>query len=224
MRLNYWGFQKKMLGLQTDMQKYQRQNFSEEDPLIALVMAAKQGNREAFEQLFDLFQKKVFRMVYYRTRSHQDAEDLTQEIFIKVYKKLSGLKNTSRFRPWLFSMVINRVRDFHRKNRILKFFSISPVEDDGLADPGAANCDCQVPVQNLMKQDFWRQVAKFLDILSKMEREIFLLRFFDQFTITEISQFLEKSESTVKTHLYRALVKFKKASSILQQLREQDRE
>ena len=70
-------------------------------------------------------------------------------------------------------------------------------------------------VDELLKQDFWKQIGLILDKLSRMEREVFLLRFLDLLSISEISIVLKKNESTVKTHLYRALVKFRQNDSIL---------
>jgi RNA polymerase sigma-70 factor (ECF subfamily) len=210
--------------LQPDIEKPQEQDTGKDTQLAPLVAKARQGNTKAFEQLFDRFQKEIYRMVYYRTRSRQDAEDLTQEIFFRAYKNISGLKAAGRFRTWLFSIAFNRIRDFYRKKRFQTFFSLSDPDEDALPAYGSLNPENPVPVQNLIKQDFWKQVEKFLGHLSKMETEVFLLRFMDQLMITEISQVLKIRESTVKTHLYRALAKFKKTPAILQHLQEEIRE
>jgi RNA polymerase sigma-70 factor (ECF subfamily) len=211
-----------MIMLQPDLKKPQKHDTSRDNQLVLLVVKAQQGNGKAFEQLFDRFQKEVYRMVYYRTRSQQDAEDL--KIFIRAYKKISSLKEAGRFRAWLFSIAYNRIRDFYRKKRIQNFFSLSDLEEDALAGYSSHDRENPAPIQNLIKQDFWKQVEKFLERLSKMEREVFLLRFLDQLMIAEISRVLKQSESTVKTHLYRALIKFKKASSIIEHLQEAARE
>jgi RNA polymerase sigma-70 factor (ECF subfamily) len=75
-------------------------------------------------------------------------------------------------------------------------------------------------LDNLMAKDFWKKVELFLNELSRMEREVFSLRFMDHLSIKEISQTLGKSESTVKTHLYRSISKFKAESSRHQLLQE----
>jgi RNA polymerase sigma-70 factor (ECF subfamily) len=210
--------------LQVDIEKSQHQDATRDTQLTQLVVKAQQGNVKAFEQLFDRFQKQVYRMVFYRTRSQQDAEDLTQEIFIRAYKKISSLKEVDRFRTWLFSIAYNRIRDFYRKKRIQHFFSLSDLDEDALERYSSQDRENPGPIQNLIKQDFWKQVEKFLGRLSKMEKEVFLLRFLDQLMIAEISRILKQSESSVKTHLYRALVKFKKATSIIEHLQEEIRE
>ena len=66
-----------------------------------------------------------------------------------------------------------------------------------------------VAEDSLAQKDFWRQIGRLLAGLSAMEKEVFLLRFFDQLTLKEMSATLHKSESTIKTHLYRALRKLK---------------
>jgi RNA polymerase sigma-70 factor (ECF subfamily) len=188
--------------------------------LTTLVKKARGGNKTAFEQLVDLFQEDIFRMVYYRIRSAMDAEDLTQEIFIQAFRNLSRLNKVERFRSWLFTIAINRVRDFSRRRRFPGLFGAFTYGDKE-TQPDVETMDNPEALDNLIRQDFWKQVGLFLDNLSRMEREVFLLRFMDHLNIKEISLALKKSESTVKTHLYRAIQKFKKESSIKNLLQEE---
>ncbi len=184
------------------------------DAAIAdMVAKAIAGNQQATEQLADLYYHAVFRMVYYRTRSKADAEDLTQEIFMKMVKYLPRLKDRKRFRPWLFRIALNKVRDFHRKKQFLIFFGGNP---DNTPAEAADNPQCQTgtPADMLMQKEFWRQFRQLGDSLPRQEREVFLLRFADQHKIKEIAQVLKKSESTVKTHLYRALKKFRQNNEL----------
>lgn len=175
------------------------------DPLSLLVEQAKAGNRSAFAQLADRFQEDIFRMVYYRVRSRTDAEDITQDVFLKVFQKISGIKETAKFRGWLFSITLNRIRDFQRKKR---FRSLFKAEDENIESHAPEQTD-QDQLDHVLRKDFWRQVGLILDKLSKMEKEVFLMRFFDHLSLNEIAGVLKKNESTVKTHLYRALAKFK---------------
>ena len=189
-------------------------------PWTPLVKRAKAGSRSAFAELMDLFQDDIFKMVFYRTRTQMDAEDITQEVFMQAFRKLSGLKKVERFKSWLFSIAINRVRDFSRKKRFRALFKMSHGTDQLKTAESQIN-DNPEPINELMRQDFWKQIGLILDKLPRMEKEVFLLRFLDLLSIREISSVLKKSESTVKTHLYRALVKFRKNSSTLQLLKEE---
>jgi len=176
------------------------------------------GNQRATEQLADLYYQTVFRMVYYRTRSKSDAEDLTQEIFMQMVKYVPRLKDKNRFRPWLFRIALNKVRDFYRKRQLLTFFgSHSDIPQAEEAD----NTQGQIgtPADALIQKEFWQQFRQLGDSLPRQEREVFLLRFADNLKIKEIARILKKSESTVKTHLYRALKKFRQNSELRNMLK-----
>jgi RNA polymerase sigma-70 factor (ECF subfamily) len=186
----------------------------------SLVERAGGGEGEAFDQLVDMFQGDIFRMVYYRTRSQMDAEDITQDVFVQAYKNISRLNSPEQFRSWLFSIAVNRVRDFHRKNKFRGLFGLYTEGEEERESPAGRNDDDDA-LDTMTKKDFWKQVEGLLDKLSKMEREVFMLRFMDDLGIKEIAGVLKKQESTVKTHLYRALEKFRREPSMRQLLREE---
>jgi RNA polymerase sigma-70 factor (ECF subfamily) len=199
--------------------KSDKQNVTDRSEIELLVYKARTGNRFAFNQLINIFQDDIFKMVFYRTRSHMDAEDLTQDIFFQAFKNLSKLKSIEKFKSWLFSIAINRIRDFYRKKRFRDMFS-SDVKTEEEMKIREENIDPSDPLDDILKKDFWGKVEFILKKLPTMEREVFALRFMDSLNINEISGVLGKSESTIKTHLYRALGKFKKESSLLQQFKE----
>jgi len=173
-----------------------------------LVSRAQDGDANAFGQLVRLHQDDVFRMVYYRIRSKTDSEDITQDAFLKAFRSIGKLKHPERFRSWLSRITLNCLRDHLKKERLLRLYrtaiggtaetGIETVPDKGLS-----------PEQSALAQEFWRKTGAALGTLSRMEREVFILRFFDRHGLREISEVLGRSESTVKTHLYRAVRKMK---------------
>ena len=170
-------------------------------------------------QLAGQFHEDVFRMVYYRMRSRVDAEDITQDVFLKAFQKISSIKDPAKFRGWIFSITLNRIRDFQRKKR---FRSLFKMEDENIESHPVEETDRDQPdaLEQVMRKDFWRRIGLILKKLPNMEREVFLLRFFDHLSIKEIAGVLKKNESTIKTHLYRALAKFKKEPAVRQLLTE----
>jgi len=181
--------------------------------LSALVERAREGEREAFEKLIELHQAEIFRLVFFRTRSKIDSEDLTQDIFMSAFKYLPQLKDSDRFRPWLYRIALNRVHDFHRRNRFLAFLGMTEhKEQTDIADvephhnPGA--------LDTVIRKEFWSRVRQLSNRFSRMEKEVFFLRFVDDLSLKEIAQALGRSESAVKTHLYRAIRKFKEDSAL----------
>jgi len=183
--------------------------------IFSLVQKAREGNNNAFNQLIDLYHKEIFRMVYYRVRSQADAEDLTQDIFLQAFKNISGLKTIEYFKSWLYRIAINRVRDYYRKKRFSSLIGIfsenEEIDENDLASSASSDSD---PLQNIIRNDFWSKFEIAVKCLSRMEKEIFMLRFFDYLGIKEISAAISKNESTVKTHLYRALEKLKKNAAL----------
>lgn len=173
-----------------------------------LAVDAQNGNRFAFQQLVTLLEPRIFRMIFYRTRSRQDAEDICQDVFLKAYRSLKKLKQPERFESWLFRIAVNRVNDYHRRNKFRALFSALDDRDrEDYSEPPTAGSNSAV--EAVVRKEFWERVQAMLQQLSKMEQEVFLLRFMDDLGIKEIADILRKSESTVKTHLYRALGKFK---------------
>ncbi|MBU4002676.1 MAG: RNA polymerase sigma factor, partial [Proteobacteria bacterium] len=130
----------------------------------------------------------------------------------------SQLKEPEKFKSWLYSIAVNRVRDYYRKNKIrswIGFFSENGERNpEDIQNLIAARDD---PLEDVLKKDFWNHLEMAMASLSKMEKDVFLLRFLDHLGLKEIAQTLSRSESTIKTHLYRALVKMQ-SSALLKKL------
>jgi len=190
-------------GQQSGLKKNRDQKVS------GLVDGARSGDRTCMDELIGFFHKEIFRMAYYRTGSRMDAEDLTQEIFFKMSEAIGKLDDTARYRQWLYRIAVNRIKDFYRKKKLLSFFAdtggVKEMEPIG-ASPN--------PVNQMMEKEFWQHFHGLTRKMSRMEREVFTLRYLDQLGIREIAGTLKKSESTVKTHLYRGLEKFKRSPGL----------
>ncbi len=167
----------------------------------------------AFGALADRFSGRMFRMLYARTRSRMDAEDLTQEVFIRAMENLHRLRDPDRFAPWLFSIAVNLHRDHWRRKKAAEVFSLAWKRKRPEADPPEAE-------ENVASAQFWTRVHAFSGRLSSTEREVFFLRFVDDLSIREMAEVLKKSESAVKTHLYRALSKFRAENGLRDWLKE----
>jgi len=175
------------------------------------VEQARSGDPSAFHRLVDLFQPEIYRMLYYRTRSQADAEDLTQDVFLRAYKSIKLLESPKVFKSWLYRIAVNRVRDHYRRQRVKALVGMSSMDEDDFQEPEEMAVAPEA-VAHVDRKEFWRRVRAMAKVLSRMEREVFFLRFFDQLSIKEMAATLKKNESTIKTHLYRALRKVKETS------------
>lgn len=181
-----------------------------------MVEKARTGDRLAFHRLVDQFQPEIYRMIYYRTRSKMDAEDLTQDVFLQAFKHITRLASPEVFRSWLYRIAVNRVKDFYRRKQFRSLFGFTSTDDEGFHESEETTVAPEVE-GGMARKEFWHLVERMLDRLSRMEREVFMLRFIDQLSINEISTALQKNESTIKTHLYRALNKIKEMAGDLEE-------
>jgi len=186
---------------------------------VDLVEKARKGDRTAFHRLVDQFQPEIYRMIFYRTHSRMDAEDLTQDVMLKAFRNITRLKSPEVFRSWLYRIAVNRVKDYYRRKKFRSLFGFVSMDQEGFHETDELAMAPEAE-GGISKKDFWQQIGRMLSRLSAVEKEVFLLRFFDQLTIKEMSAALHKSESTIKTHLYRALRKFRAVAGQFDGLRE----
>ena len=205
-----------MVAKRTDADK---QSEGVDFPTVEMVEKAQAGDQTAFHRLVDQFQPEIYRMIYYRTNSQMDAEDLTQDVMLKAYKNIGKLKSPEVFRSWLYRIAVNRVKDYYRKKQFSSLFGFVSMDEEVFHETAEMAVEAEAE-SGISKKDFWRQIGEMLTSLSTMEKEVFLLRFFDQLTIKEMSAALNKNESTIKTHLYRALRKVKELAGDLDGLLE----
>lgn len=170
-----------------------------EDPPMEkkLVKKAQKGDKKAFSQLYDLYLSEIYRFCFYKTGNHQQAEDLTQEIFLKVLKSLNGFKGKSSFKNWLYGIAKHVIIDFYRNNYKLKTVSLNEwnwvqylvvdEEDGSSGDIKAA------------------KVKKILASLKDNYRKVLELRFLKGYSIKEVAKELGFTESNVKIIQYRAI-------------------
>ncbi|MFW5791368.1 MAG: RNA polymerase sigma factor [Desulfohalobiaceae bacterium] len=185
--------------------------------LQSWVRRARSGERSAFERLVEWYQERVYRLVYYRIRSRADAQELTQDVFLKAYKNLPRLKEDGKFKSWLFSIAVNRARDHLRRKKLVMLFSDTRTDEERIEDINPSQRS-QGAAQQLARKQFWAQVERLSRQLSRREKEVFMLRFMDELGIREIAEVIGQSESTVKTHLYRAIRKYQKDGSLKEYL------
>jgi len=186
--------------------------------IAQLVEEARRGGRLGFQELVNMFQEDIYRLAYYRTFSRLDAEDLTQDVFEQVYRKIDTLQDPQRFRAWLYTIAVNRCNDFLRKRRYLALLHRDAEQELDTMESGKESGHNYN--DRIEKKRFWQQVKAMLQKLSATERQVFTLRFMDHRNIKEIANILGKNESTIKTHLYRALNKVRGNAEFFKDYRE----
>ena len=165
------------------------------------VESALAGDRACFEELITIYQEKIFRLVYYRTGTRMDAEDLTQDIFMKAFKNIGDFEEKSSFSSWLFSITMNvsldaRKSKVRRRKYLLSKKSVCNVKQETSEPNEKSGID-----DNLLEGIY---------SLSDHQQAALVLRYFHNSSIRELADVLDCTESTVRNHLHRALQKLEK--------------
>ncbi len=163
-----------------------------------LVQRCLDGNQKAFEVLVDRYQKPVFNLAYRFTSDKEDAEDITQSVFVKAFEKLSTFDPKFRFFSWIYKIAVNESINF--LNRQKKFDSF----DDDLHSRHRES------EEGFQDHEMTASIDMALLDLKPEYRIVVILNHFQELSYREISQILEIGENTVKSRLFSARKKLKR--------------
>ncbi len=170
----------------------------------SIVESCLNGNREAYALLVKKYEKSVFNIVYRLIGTTEEARDITQETFIRVYKSLRQVKPEFKFSNWLFKIATNLCKDRLKKRKIT---AVSLNEFDYLLDQEISheNKDSLLDYQkNLIPTDEQEQVQRAISNLPFIYRRVVVLRYIQDLTYQEIADILEIPLGRVKVQLHRA--------------------
>ncbi len=169
-------------------------DFQESD-IKELVSEAQRGSKKAFGKIYSLFFRKIYCYLYYRCLHRETAEDLTSMVFLKAMEKLSTFrKEEGNFSGWMYGIAHNALVDFYRAR--VKMVDIEDVWD--ISD----GSNFELDTENSL---LWEKIKPYFAKLSKLEREIILLRVWDEVPYNEISRWVGKSEASCKMIFKRAI-------------------
>lgn len=170
----------------------------------ASIRLAKEGDEQAFEALVTAYERKVYNYALRSTGNEQDAMDITQEVFLRVFRSLSGFKEESSFSTWLYRITFNICIDFSRKNakRNENFLSLNGETADGkeLELPDERHA----PEAAYDRKELREEIAGAILRLSEQHREVLVMREISGLSYAEIAEVLELEEGTVKSRIARA--------------------
>jgi len=175
---------------------------AEADPkILEWVAAAKQGNQDAFTEIVYSFQDAVYNLCYRMLSEHTEAEDATQEAFIRAFTKLNRYDMKRSFKTWLLSIASNHCIDRLRKRR-MKFLSLDEPLPSGIAL--ALSSDEPTPEDVALETERGRHIQELLGELSPDYRAAVVLRYWYDYSYAEIAETLDTTESAIKSRLFRA--------------------
>jgi len=179
-----------------------------------LIRAAQQGDQRAFEQLVRLYDQSVLRLATNLLRSPEEANDIYQEAFLRVYKNLHTFRFDCSFHTWLYRIVSNLCLDALRKRKVRREESSVVETSEGLLDRMDAVEERRAdgnPERRLESQELKERIQEVLGGLTPRERAVFEMRHYQGMRLRTIGEVMGTSEEAAKNCLFRATQKMRVA-------------
>ena len=176
----------------------------------ALCERVARRDEAAFELLVSRYQERAYRLAWSMLRNSEDARDVSQEAFIRLFEAAGSFRGRSKFSTWFYRILVNLCLDHKRKNRWWKRWA----RDDGdeRSEPLLERQPAPVtdPVDKLSEERRVKDLGAAVDRLAPRQRAAVLLRVQEDMATYDIARVLKCSEATVRVHLHRALATLKK--------------
>jgi RNA polymerase sigma-70 factor (ECF subfamily) len=185
----------------------------------ALVKRVQARDELAFREIVDRYQAKVFSIIYGILRNHNDAEDIAQQVFAKIYFSIRNFDFRSSLLTWIYKITVNECYDYLRKKRVRKlvYESDFSVEDSQRLESSDPAVDPAIPIdRKIAQQDL---VVKLLSKVSEEDRTLILLKEVEGHSVEELAAMTGLNENTIKVKLFRTRQKLLKAAQRLGRIR-----
>jgi len=174
----------------------------ERNPVQALVVRARSGNLEAFEEIYRACQAGIYTFILSQVREPELAADLTQQTFVRAWESFARLRQAGAFRGWLHRIAANLVRDEVKSGRVRLEVRQSQLADGELPEPAAARSDG--PEHAALQSELRRHVWRALDSLPADQRAVVVMHHLEGMPVTEIAAAMRVKPGTVMSRLSRA--------------------
>lgn len=176
--------------------------------MIASILA---GNAQLFHELIRPYERRVYAMALSFLRNEADAEDVTQEAFLKAFRNLPSFRGDAKFGTWLISIALNEARSRIRRRDAVKMESLDgPEDEEGHVSPAQLTDWKEIPSEALERKEIRHLLHKAVTALPLIYREVFQLRDIEQMSVNEAAAALGITISSVKVRLHRARMMLQK--------------
>ncbi len=182
---------------------------SEESELVRRVQAR---DEIAFRDLVERYQAKVFSIIYGILRNRNDAEDIAQQVFAKIYFSIGNFDFRSSLLTWIYKITVNECYDYLRKRRVRKLVYESDFSEDDvrLMENAEQSGESARPVDTTLAQR--DLIVKLLEKVTEEERTLLLLKEVEGHSVEELAGMTGMNQNTIKVKLFRARQKLLKAA------------
>lgn len=168
---------------------------------LKLIQEFKNGNEQAFNQLVLRYQEKIYWIVRRMIGNHDEADDITQNVFIKAYHSLKKFKGESSFYTWIYRIAINLSLNEIRRKKLRQVLSL------GEHDSAYHQSQDLQPLEQLEKEEQRMLIQQAIDLLPEKQKKVFVLRYYEELPYEEISRILGTSVGGLKANYFFAVKK-----------------
>ncbi|MFH1319443.1 MAG: sigma-70 family RNA polymerase sigma factor [Bacteroidota bacterium] len=176
-----------------------KDNCLEED--IILIRKILNGESIAFRSIIEKYKNLVYFLILKMINNREEADDLAQDVFFKVYKNLSKYKLEYSFRNWIYTITLNLIRNYIKRKNIISFLSLSSILEKGEININRQSEDNNETDQKQCEDN--ELVKKIFILLSGRQKEIFILHYLKNISCRDIAKITKLSEANVKVILHR---------------------
>jgi len=165
-----------------------------------LLEGIRKASERHFNELYNRYFKRIYAFVHGRLRNHADAEEITQETFVSVFRSIENYRGQASLLSWIFGIAKNLSNNSIRRaqNQRQKFDSVEP--EHFVPNPSLGAC---APDDELHMQRYVQTIREQLESLAEWQRGVFEMRHFENLSIPEIARRTDRSNDAIRSSLYR---------------------
>ncbi|WP_256761610.1 RNA polymerase sigma factor SigW [Cohnella sp. WQ 127256] len=168
-----------------------------------LARLALKGDQRAFAEIVDMYKDKLYHLAYRMTGNRQEAEDVVQETFLRVYKNLDRYDENQKFSTWIYRIATNLCIDRLRKRKAVYSLDAESSEHEGLDGYAMLPSDDRTPESELLLSETQKLIRGAIATLPVKYKSVMILRYLQDMSLQEISDVLGMPVTTVKTRVHR---------------------
>ena len=172
---------------------------------LLTLQRAKEGDIKAFEEIFQLYHRRIYNAVYGMLGDPDDAQDVTQDVFMRLHDALPTLRADEAFSTYLYRIALNLCRDRARRKKRVRFQSMDTprTDDEGDSEPMDFPDQGKLPEETLTNDELQRRVREAVQTLSPDHRAVIVMHHFQGMEVNDIANILKVPTGTVKSRLAR---------------------
>jgi RNA polymerase sigma-70 factor (ECF subfamily) len=173
---------------------------------LKVLQRAKEGDKKAFEEIFNLYHRRIYNAVYGMLGNADDAQDVAQDVFVRLHYALPTLRADEAFSTYLYRIALNLCRDRARRKKRVRFQSIDTPrshDPDGEGDPMDFPDYAKLPEEELSGDELQRRVREAVQSLTDDHRSVIVMHHFQGMEVNDIAKILGVPSGTVKSRLAR---------------------